>query len=82
MSLLSAEERFFVESDACWHGSQQGEYRVLRLSEIFVRRGGDAIMVVFMRRHNADPLRERLGRLFEHVIYLCDPMPMGETASS
>ena len=40
MSLLSAEERFFVESDACWHGSQQGEYRVLRLSEIFVRRGG------------------------------------------
>jgi len=36
MSLLSAEERFFVESDACWHGSQQGEYRVLRLSEIFV----------------------------------------------
>ena len=39
-------------------------------------------MVVFLRRQNADPLRERLGRLFEHVLYLCDPVSAGEAASS
>lgn len=77
MSLLPEKKGCFVESDAYFHGPKQGEFRVLRLSEVTEvnGRGEDAVMVVFLRKHNADLVRGCLEQIFAHVIYLCDSAP-------
>ena len=74
MSQLVGKQCFFVESDAFYRGPWQGEYRILRMSELSFHYGDDTLMVVFLRKHNAECLRGTLESFFEHVIYLCDPL--------
>lgn len=47
----------------------------MKFSELPAAVPDDAIMVVFLRKENVDPVREMLETIFRHVIYVCEPFP-------
>lgn len=75
MTHCREKQCIFVESDAYYHGAHQGEWPVLKFSELPAAVPDDAIMVVFLRKENVDPVREMLETIFRHVIYVCEPFP-------
>lgn len=76
MSELKDKEGVFVESDECYHGPKQGDWRVLRKSELPSQAPANSVLVVFLSKRNAGALRNELENIFHNVLYLYDPVSL------
>lgn len=64
-----SKEKYFIESDSRYHGDHQGDFTVLKLSEVPVE-GDDAICVNFLRPKNTKTIINELNRKFKHVLHV------------
>lgn len=63
------KEKYFIESDAFFHGEYQGDIRVFKLSEV-APQDSDSVCVNFLRAHNTRIIIDRLKKRFQNIIHI------------